>query len=66
MAQVITQINAKTENGFREVHVPIGSSAKYIKTKFVNPNTEKEETTNLQALIDSGIIGGKIYWTDKR
>lgn len=66
MTKVITQINAKTEDGFLEAPYPIGSSAKYIKTKFVNPNTEKEETTNLQALIDSGIIGGKIYWTDKR
>lgn len=66
MTKVITQINAKTEDGFLEAPYPIGSSAQYIKTKFVNPSTEEEETTNLQALIDSGIIGGKIYWTDKR
>ena len=66
MAKVITQINAKTEKGFSPVAYPIGSSAKYIKTKYINPNTGKEEITNLQNLLDTKIVGGKIYWMDRR
>ena len=33
MERVITQINAKTEDGFSPISYPIGSYAKYIKTK---------------------------------
>ena len=66
MERVITQINAKTEKGFSPVAQPIGSSAKYIKTKYINPDTGKEEITNLQNLLDTKIVGGKIYWMDRR
>ena len=66
MERVITQINAKTEKGFSPVAYPIGSSAKYIKTKYVNPDTGEEEVTNLQNLLDTKIVGGKIYWMDRR
>ena len=66
MEKVITQINAKTEKGFSPVAYPIGSYAKYIKTKYINPDTGKEEITNLQNLLDTKIVGGKIYWMDRR
>ena len=66
MERVITQINAKTEKGFSPVAYPIGSSAKYIKTKYINPDTGKEEITNLQNLLDTKIVSGKIYWMDRR
>ena len=66
MERVITQINAKTEKGFSPVAYPIGSSAEYIKTKYINPDTGKEEITNLQNLLDTKIVGGKIYWMDRR
>ena len=66
MERVITQINAKTEKGFSPVAYPIGSYAKYIKTKYINPDTGKEEITNLQNLLDTKIVGGKIYWMDRR
>ena len=66
MERVITQINAKTEKGFSPVAYPIGSSAKYIKTKYINPDTGKEEITNLQNHLDTKIRGGKIYWMDRR
>ena len=66
MEKVITQINAKTEKGFSPVAYPIGSYAKYIKTKYINPDTGKEEVTNLQNLLDTKIVGGKIYWMDRR
>ena len=66
MEKVITQINAKTEKGFSPVAYPIGSYAKYIKTKYINPDTGEEETTNLQNLLDTKIVGGKIYWMDRR
>ena len=66
MERVITQINAKTEEGFCPIAYPIGSSAKYIKTKQINPDTGKEEVTNLQNLLDTKIVGGKIYWMDRR
>ena len=66
MEKVITQINAKTEKGFSPVAYPIGSYAKYIKTKYINPDTGEEEVTNLQNLLDTKIVGGKIYWTDRR
>ena len=66
MERVITQINAKTEKGFSPIAYPIGSSAKYIKTKYINPDTGKEEVTNLQNLLDSRIVGSKIYWMDRR
>ena len=66
MEKVITQINAKTEKGFSPVAYPIGSYAKYIKTKQINPDTGEEEVTNLQNLLDTKIVGGKIYWMDRR
>ena len=66
MERVITQINAKTEKGFSPVAYPIGSSAKYIKTKYINPDTGKAEVTNLQNLLDTKIVSGKIYWMDRR
>ena len=66
MEKVITQINAKTEKGFSPVAYPIGSYAKYIKTKYINPNTGEEEVTNLQNLLDTKIVGGNIYWMDRR
>ena len=66
MEKVITQINAKTEKGFSPVAYPIGSYAKYIKTKYINPNTGEEEVTNLQNLLDTKIVSGKIYWMDRR
>ena len=66
MEKVITQINAKTEKGFSPVAYPIGSYAKYIKTKYINPDTGEEEVTNLQNLLDTKIVSGKIYWMDRR
>ena len=66
MEKVITQINAKTEKGFSPVAYPIGSYAKYIKTKYINPNTGEEEVTNLQNLLHTKIVGGNIYWMDRR
>ena len=66
MERVITQINAKTEKGFSPIAYPIGSSAKYIKTKYVNPDTGEEEVTNLQNLLDAKIVSGKTYWMDRR
>ena len=66
MEKVITQINAKTEKGFSPVAYPIGSYAKYIKTKYINPNTGEEEVTNLQNLLDAKIVSGKTYWMDRR
>ena len=66
MERVITQINAKTEKGFSPVAYPIGSSAKYIKTKYINPDTGEEEVTNLPNLVDTKIVGAKIYWMDRR
>ena len=66
MERVITQINAKTEKGFSPIPYPIGSSAKYIKTKYINPETGEEEVTNLQNLLDAKIVSGKTYWMDRR
>ena len=66
MERVITQINAKTEKGFAPIPYPTGSSAKYIKTRYINPETGEEEVTNLQNLLDAKIVSGKTYWMDRR
>ena len=64
MANVITHINVKSKDSFSEVPWPIGSSAQYIAATIVNPETNKKQQTNLQTLIDTGSLGGKMYWTD--
>lgn len=64
MAEVITQISIKKGDSFSEFPVPIGSSARYIETTFVNPETQKSQVSNLQQLIDDGSLGGNIYWKE--
>ena len=65
MEKVITQINAKTEKGFSPVAYPIGSSAKYIKTKYnldievyYGGSITKENAKNVFDVSD-GILLGK-------
>lgn len=64
MAEVITHISIKKGDSFSEVPVPIGSSAQYIETTFVNPETQESQVSNLQQLINDGSLGGNIYWKD--
>ena len=64
MAEAITHISIKKGDAFSKVPVPIGSSAQYIETTFMNPETKEEQTSNLQALINNGSLGGNIYWKD--
>ena len=64
MAKVITHINVKSKDSFSQVPIPIGSSAQYVTATIINPETKEEQQTNLQALIDTGALGGRIYWTD--
>lgn len=64
MAKAITHINVKSKDSFSQVPIPIGSSAQYVTATIINPETKEEQQTNLQALIDTGSLGGRMYWTD--
>ena len=64
MAEAITHINVKYKDSFSEMPVPIGSSAQYVAATIIDPETKEEQQTNLQALINAGALGGRMYWTD--
>ena len=64
MADVITHINVKQEDSFLDIPVPIGSSAQYVAATIIDPETKEAQQTNLQALINAGALGGRMYWTD--
>ena len=64
MADVITHINVKYKDSFSEIPVPIGSSAQYVAATAIDPETKQEYQTNLQALINTGSLGGRMYWID--
>ena len=64
MANVITHINVKQEDSFLDIPVPIGSSAQYVAATAIDPETKQESQTNLQALINTGSLGGRMYWID--
>lgn len=64
MTDAITHINVKQGDSFLEIPVPIGSSAQYIAATIIDPETKEEQRTNLQALINAGALGGRMYWTD--
>ena len=64
MAEAITHINVKYKDSFSEIPVPIGSSAQYVAATAIDPETKQEYQTNLQALINTGSLGGRMYWID--